>query len=66
LKLTHNELHWHKLTDLKELAFDHRLILDTCLHRIREQVMEKPVIFNLLPEKFSLRQLQEVYEAILA
>ena len=65
LKLTHNELHWHKLNELKELAFDHKLILDTCVNRIREQVMEKPVIFNLLPEKFSLRQLQELYEAIL-
>ena len=65
LKLMHNELHWHKLSELKELAFDHRIILDTCLSRIREQVIEKPVIFNLLPEKFSLRQLQELYEAIL-
>jgi 8-oxo-dGTP diphosphatase len=65
LKLMHNELHWHKLSDLKELAFDHKVILDTCVARIREQVMEKPIIFNLLPEKFSLRQLQELYQAIL-
>ncbi|HVZ55774.1 MAG TPA: NUDIX domain-containing protein [Chitinophagaceae bacterium] len=65
LKLMQNELHWHSLNDIKELAFDHRLILDTCLERLREQVMEKPVVFNLLPEKFSLRQLQEVYQAIL-
>ncbi|MCW3118529.1 MAG: hypothetical protein JWM28_2611 [Chitinophagaceae bacterium] len=65
LKLTHNELHWHRLTDIKNLAFDHQLILNTCLQRIREQVMEKPVIFNLLPEKFSLRELQELYQSIL-
>ena len=65
LKLTHNELHWHKLSGLKDLAFDHKIILDTCITRVREQVMEKPVIFNLLPEKFSLRQLQELYESIL-
>jgi 8-oxo-dGTP diphosphatase len=65
LKLTNNELHWHKLCDIKNLAFDHKLILNTCLQRVREQVMEKPVIFNLLPEKFSLRQLQGLYEAIL-
>jgi 8-oxo-dGTP diphosphatase len=65
LKLTNNELHWHRLSDIKDLAFDHKLILNTCLQRIREQVLEKPVIFNLLPEKFSLRQLQELYEAIL-
>ena len=65
LRLTHNELHWHKLSDLNELAFDHQLILNKCLERIREQVTEKPLVFNLLPEKFSLRQLQELYQAIL-
>jgi len=65
LQLSHNELHWHPVTEIKKLAFDHKLILDTCLGRLREQVMEHPVIFNLLPEKFSLRELQELYEAIL-
>ncbi|MBA2500489.1 MAG: NUDIX hydrolase [Chitinophagaceae bacterium] len=65
LQLTHNEVHWHKVGDIKKLAFDHKLILDTCLQRLRQQVMEKPVIFNLLPEKFSLRELQDLYQAIL-
>jgi 8-oxo-dGTP diphosphatase len=65
LQLSHNELHWHSLKDIKKLAFDHKIILDTCLQRLREQVMEQPIVFNLLPERFSLRQLQELYEAIL-
>ena len=65
LKLSHNELHWHSLKQIKKLAFDHKKILESCLHRLREQVMEQPVVFNLLPEKFSLRELQEVYESIL-
>jgi 8-oxo-dGTP diphosphatase len=65
LQLSHNELSWHSVKDLKKLAFDHKEILDTCLKRLREQVMERPIIFNLLPSKFSLRELQEVYEAIL-
>jgi 8-oxo-dGTP diphosphatase len=65
LKLSHNELHWHAVGDIKKLAFDHKLIMDTCLQRLRQQVLENPVIFNLLPEKFSLRQLQELYQAIL-
>jgi 8-oxo-dGTP diphosphatase len=65
LKLDHNDLHWHSINDIRKLAFDHRLILDTCLDRLREQIMETPVVFNLLQEKFSLRELQEVYEAIL-
>lgn len=65
LKLTHNELHWHKLIDIKNLAFDHKRILDTSLDRLREQIMEHPIIFNLLPEKFSLRELQDLYQSIL-
>src|SRR6476661_7854517 len=65
LKLTHNELHWHKVNDIRKLAFDHKKILDTSLERLREQVMEHPIIFNLLPEKFSLRELQDLYQAIL-
>jgi len=65
LRLTHNELHWHKVNDIRKLAFDHKKILDRSLERLREQVMEHPIIFNLLPEKFSLRELQDLYQAIL-
>jgi len=65
LQLDANELHWHNINDIENLAFDHKLILNTCLNRLREQVMEQPVVFHLLPEKFSLRELQDLYEAIL-
>ena len=65
LSLTDNELHWHKVDDLKRMAFDHKQILDACLQKLRMQVMEEPIIFNLLQEKFSLRELQELFEAIL-
>ena len=65
LKLSHNELNWHSVNEIKKMAFDHKLILGTCLNQLRQQVMDYPVIFNLLTEKFSLRELQELYEAIL-
>jgi 8-oxo-dGTP diphosphatase len=65
LRLNHNDLHWHNVKGIKKMAFDHKEILDNCLARLREKVMEHPVIFNLLPEKFSLRELQELYQAIL-
>src|SRR5688500_19050158 len=65
LQLRHHELSWHPVKEIKKLAFDHKMILDCCLSRLQEKVMEYPVIFNLLPEKFSLRELQELYEAIL-
>jgi len=66
LRLNNNELHWHSVKGIKKMAFDHKTILDTCLNRLREQSMEHPVVFNLLPEKFSLRELQELYESILS
>src|SRR3954467_6376102 len=65
LQLTDNELHWHNIDKVDMLAFDHKLILNSALQRLREKVLEQPVIFNLLPDKFSLRELQDLYEAIL-
>ncbi len=65
LKLTDNELHWHSVDDIKKLAFDHKKILDISIERLREKIMENPIVFNLLPEKFSLRQLQSLYQVIL-
>lgn len=65
LQLINHALSWHNVNTITELAFDHRLILETCLQRLREKAMEHPIVFNLLPEKFSLRELQDLYEAIL-
>src|SRR5215204_4660158 len=64
LQLDQNELHWHSVSEIRKLAFDHKLIVNTCLQQLRNQIMENPVAFNLLQDKFSLRELQEVYEAI--
>jgi len=65
LRLTANDLHWHPVNEIEFMAFDHKKILNTCLCRLREQVMEQPIVFNLLDDKFSLRELQDLYEAIL-
>jgi 8-oxo-dGTP diphosphatase len=65
LQLSDNDLHWHSVCQLKKMAFDHKQILDECLHKLKDVIIERPVVFNLLPTKFSLRQLQDVYEAIL-
>ncbi|ATL46268.1 NUDIX hydrolase [Chitinophaga caeni] len=67
LKLLNNDLHWHPVKDIlqKDMAFDHKDILNTCLERLRQQIIEQPVGFNLLPRKFTLRDLQNLYEAIL-
>ena len=65
LKLNDNDLNWHSVKEVEKLAFDHKLILDTCIRRLRQQAMETPLVFNLLQEKFSLRELQALYETIL-
>jgi 8-oxo-dGTP diphosphatase len=65
LKLSDNELHWHPVNELTTMAFDHKEILDTCMIQLQQKVVEYPVVFNLLPAKFSLRELQSLYEAIL-
>ncbi|MCH5600515.1 NUDIX hydrolase [Niabella ginsengisoli] len=65
LNINTNDLHWHSIKSIKKLAFDHKKILDTCVQMLQEQIMDHPVVHNLLPEKFSLRALQELYEAIL-
>ena len=65
LKLADYHLHWRPAMELQMMAFDHKDILDTCLKRLQTKIMEEPIVFNLLPPKFSLRALQDVYEAIL-
>jgi 8-oxo-dGTP diphosphatase len=65
LKLEHNELHWHPVHEINTLAFDHKTILDTCLAQLQSKIEDHPIVFNLLPEKFSLRELQTLYESIL-
>jgi len=65
LTLLENELHWHSIKDVSHMAFDHQKILDTCYNTLQKKIQEEPIIFNLLENKFSLRELQNVYEAIL-
>ncbi len=63
-KLEHN-LHWHVVADIQTMAFDHKEILDQSLKVLRKKIQEEPIIFNLLEKKFSMRDLQHVYEQIL-
>lgn len=60
-----HELHWHSVDKIRQMAFDHKQIFDTSFQRLQEAIMERHIGFNLLPEIFSLRKLQDVYEAVL-
>ena len=65
INILDNELHWHDVQNVTDLAFDHQQIFDTCFAQLQKRVQEHPLGFNLLPKKFSLRELQNLYEAIL-
>jgi 8-oxo-dGTP diphosphatase len=56
---------WFEVSDLPKLCFDHDTILDTALKRLQGKVRYQPIGFELLPPKFSLTQLQRMYEIIL-
>ncbi len=56
---------WTPVAEVGKLAFDHNQILDSCLQRLKKRVRHAPVGFELLPEKFTLTELQHLYEAIL-
>lgn len=56
---------WFSLADVPPLAFDHDRILRMATSRLRERIHFEPVGFELLPEIFTMPQLQNLYEAIL-
>lgn len=56
---------WFSVCGVPPLAFDHRAIVDVALRRLKGKVRYGPVGFELLPAKFTLTQLQHLYEAVL-
>lgn len=56
---------WHSIDALPKLAFDHRNIIDTCVAKLKEDIVQYPIWKDVLPVKFTLTQLQEVYEGVL-
>ena len=56
---------WFSFSDRPDLIFDHEEMVQHAIKRLRYQTSTKPVGFELLPEKFTMRQLQKLYEAIL-
>jgi len=59
------EAQWFPVNGTPTLAFDHQEILDTALLRLRGKLRYQPIGFELLPPKFTLTQLQRLYEAVL-
>ncbi|MCL1112805.1 MULTISPECIES: NUDIX hydrolase [Shewanella] len=59
------ECEWFDVRQVPKLMFDHDHILASCLNHLKYKVRHEPIGFSLLPEKFTLLQLQDLYESIL-
>jgi len=59
------EAAWFPVAELPVLAFDHEKIVDVALRRLKAKVRYEPIGFELLPEKFTLGELQRLYEVVL-
>jgi 8-oxo-dGTP diphosphatase len=57
---------WYSVSKAPKLIFDHDKMLTHAINRLRYRTSRKPIGFELLPEKFTMRQLQKLYEAILS
>lgn len=55
---------WVDLEDVPELAFDHGQKVEDAISRIKKEVQQEPLVYHLLPEKFSLNNVQSFYECL--
>lgn len=56
---------WYSLDELPKLAFDHQEIVAIAKQRLQGKLRYEPIGFELLPKKFTLTQLQKLYEQVL-
>ena len=59
------EAKWFPVKDLPTLAFDHQVIIETALERLRQRIHFEPIGFHLLGKEFTMPQLHSIYIAIL-
>jgi len=60
-----NNATWIDIKEIPALAFDHRQIIERGLEHLRKALRNEPIGFELLPDKFTIRELQSLYEIIL-
>lgn len=56
---------WYAIPSIPAMIMDHNQIVDKALERLRADLDQKPVAFHLLPETFTMRDVQDLYETIL-
>ena len=57
-------IHWYNINDLPDMIIDHNTIVAKALDTLRLNIDEKLIAFNLLPETFTMKEVQELYETI--
>jgi 8-oxo-dGTP diphosphatase len=62
---TASDVQWFNIHAVPKLPYDHRQILDFGFRHLKHKVRHEPIGFNLLPKKFTLHHIQQLYEAIL-
>lgn len=60
-----SDAQWFDIHEVPKMPYDHNQILDFGFNHLKHKIQHEPIGFNLLPKKFTLLQLQELYEAIL-
>jgi 8-oxo-dGTP diphosphatase len=58
------QAHWVAVEDIPVLAFDHGQKVNDTISRIKKEVQHEPLVYHLLPEKFSLNHVQSFYECL--
>lgn len=58
------EVKWVPIHEVPNLAFDHNLILDSTYELLKQKLSYEPICFDLLPEKFTLNQMQQLFEYV--
>lgn len=48
-----------------DLAFDHKTIIEEAMKRLRDKILDSDIVFHMMPEEFTISELQEVYEIVL-
>lgn len=62
---TASDVQWFNIHAVPKLPYDHQQILDFGFRHLKHKVRHEPIGFNLLPKKFTLHHIQQLYEAIL-
>nr|WP_320119603.1 NUDIX hydrolase [uncultured Marinifilum sp.] len=65
IELKDDNTSWFPVKKLPQLGFDHKEIISRAIEDLKQKVMSEPIIFEFLPDKFTLNELQLAYEAVL-